>query len=254
MKTGLYIGKVFHHRLMPKSHFLNYKLFQVLIDLESPKSCALFSINKFNFFSFFEKKHGPIKDNVTKPLLERIIEKLNENQIYEFGDKIYLLAMPAIFGFVFNPISIYFVENKEGNIKAIIYEVNNTFGDRHSYILRNPNAPKIKQNTKKQLHVSPFMDMDMEYDFRVKYSNENFKILISLFKNNETNRALYLTAGFNAKIKELNNINLLKLLFLMPLMTLGVVFSIHWDALKIWIKGIKYRPKPHGKISTTSIG
>lgn len=254
MKTGLYIGKVFHHRILPKNHFLKYNLFQVLIDLENPKNCFLFSINSFNIFSFYENKHGPLKSNFKNPLLFRIREKLIEENIYEIGDKIYLLTMPAIFGFVFNPISIYFIEDKNKNIKATIYEVNNTFGDRHSYILKNNNGFNIKQNSKKFLHVSPFMDMDMEYDFRMKHDDANFKILISLFKNFEKNRQLTLTAGFNAKIKELNNLNLFKILFSMPFMTLGVVFSIHWDALKIWLKGIKYRPKPHGKISTTSIG
>ena len=249
MIPAIYQGDVFHKRFTPKVHFLKYRIFQVLFDLENLAinngNLKLLGFNRFNLLSFFEKDYGPQKGEIEKSLFDRVKAELQNNALWNDGDKIYFLTMPRILGFSFNPISIYFVENSRGVISAIIYEVNNTFGNRHSYILPIKTDDKILKHTQeKLLHVSPFMDMDMGYDFKLNKPDETFNINIILSKLAGNKKIKILNAGFNARREKLSDWQLLKCVLKMPFMTLGVVFAIHWEALQIWLKGIKYRPNP----------
>lgn len=258
MTPAIYQGVVFHKRFAPKVHFLKYCIFQILFDLENLAlnngKLKLFGFNRFNLLSFFEKDYGPKKGEIEESLFDRVKAELQNKALWNEGDKIYFLTMPRILGFSFNPISIYFVENSCGGISSIIYEVNNTFGNRHSYILPIKTGDKIlKHSQEKLLHVSPFMDMDMGYDFKLNAPDETFNINIILSKLAGNKKTKILNAGFNAKRQELNDWQLLKCVLKMPFMTLGVVFAIHWEALHIWLKGIKYRPNPMIEKSSLSI-
>lgn len=229
-----------HRRLLPKSHFLKYDYFQVLIDLQSMPQSKLFSLNCFNLFSFYEKDFGPDKADNSRPLLTRVQEFLGENGAWEIGDRVFLLTMPRFLGFAFNPISIYFIESAHGDLKSIAYEVNNTFGSRHTYVSKIENyEPRFLSD--KKLHVSPFMDMDMFYEFRIKKEANAIRLQIQLFNRM---KELYLTALQKSDGLEFNDVNLAKIALSMPFMTLGVVWGIHWHALKIILKGIKYRHPP----------
>lgn len=229
-----------HKRLLPKVHYLKYDFFQLFIDLQNPRETGLFSINKANLFSFHEKDFGPNKQETERPLLERVKSFLFESGAYDEGDNIYLLTMPRFLGFAFNPISIYFIHDANSILKAVAYEVNNTFGSRYTYVTR-PNRVTPMQESDKRMHVSPFMDMDMGYRFRVRKSENDFRFQIQLFDRNER---LFLIAKQKSNELLLNDKNLLKIAFSMPFMTLGVVWGIHWHALKILLKGIKYRHPP----------
>jgi DUF1365 family protein len=260
LETGLYVGEVVHQRFAPKIHRLKYHIFQVLLDLdhldEDLKQVRFFSRNHFNLFGFYDRDHGPDQaTSRTAPLAERMRTLLSTKGLYESGDRLFLMAMPRVLGFVFNPISLYFAQGADDQLKAIVYEVNNTFGDRHSYVLPVLNSePRIRQKSEKHLHVSPFMDMNMAYDFDLTPPEANFILNIHL-KQLEADRSFtkMLFAGFTARRQPLTDGVLLRQFFTMPFMTFKVVLGIHWEALLLIFKGLRLKPKPPTNKSSVSI-
>lgn len=254
LKPAIYFGETYHKRFLPKIHELRYQIFQILIDIDNDlHGFKYLSQNRFNLFGFYDKDHGPNQDETEKPLATRIRLFLDNYGIENKDCKIFLMAMPRVLGFVFNPISIYFVQSDNEEMRAILYEVNNTFGDRHTYIIN------IKNNAhnhfaQKQLHVSPFMETTgMEYEFKLHFPDEKFHLGINLNKIDNGQKRKFLFASFNANAITLNDNDLLKLFFKLPLMTLKVVLGIHWEALKIIFKGIFLKPKPPTPKSSSSI-
>lgn len=254
MEQGLYIGEVIHQRFAPRPHRLSYHIFQVLIDLDCVPRTRFLSHNRFNLFSFYDRDHGPNQGDTAGSLHDRMVEMLREKSLYTDGDRLWLLTMPRVLGFVFNPISLYFLQSPEGPLKAVVYEVNNTFGDRHSYVLPvKTDTRHIRQHSDKRLHVSPFMDTrDMAYDFDLTAPGEAFALKIRLRHHAAEGVRDMLFAGFTAKRMPISDKGLWKLFWAMPLMTLKVVAGIHWEALQIWVKGISLRPKPPTEKSSIS--
>ncbi|MCA0373559.1 MAG: DUF1365 domain-containing protein [Proteobacteria bacterium] len=254
IKPSIYFGETYHKRFFPKIHELRYQIFQIIIDLDDELSgLKYFSKNRFNLFSFYDKDHGPVQGDNIQILSKRIRIFLDNNNIENHDCKIYLMAMPRVLGFVFNPISIYFVEDSLGEIRTILYEVNNTFGDRHTYIIKTQKN-MIMHEAKKQLHVSPFMDTKgMEYSFKLHLPDEKFQLSINLNKVENEKKTKYLFASFKANALKFDDNELIKLFFKLPFMTLKVVFGIHWEALKIIFKGIFLKPKPPTPKSSSSI-
>ncbi|MDC7695483.1 DUF1365 domain-containing protein [Asticcacaulis currens] len=258
MRPALYAGPVMHHRFAPKVHHLEYSVFQILFDLDhldqSLKPLKTLGFNRLNLLGFYERDHGPVRGDTATPLRERIIAFLTPQGLYEAGDRLFLLAMPRVLGFVFNPISLYFVEKADGDLRAVVYQVNNTFGDRHCYVLPVQDKGRLHQAAGKRLHVSPFMDMDMAYSFDLTPPEARFGLRILLEQVRPEGRAKMLVASFNAQREALNDRVLMKYFLTMPLMTLKVVWGIHWEALKIWLKGVKYRPGPKHAPDVFSVG
>lgn len=256
IKSGIYAGEVVHQRFAPKPHRLTYSIFQVLLDLDRVdndlKGLKTFSRNRFNLFGFYDRDHGPNQAVTGGTLKNRVAGMLAEKGLYAAGDRIFILTMPRILGFAFNPISLYFVQDPDDVLKAVIYEVNNTFGDRHSYVLPvRDDGRHIHQQAAKRLHVSPFMDTrDMAYDFDLTAPEDRFALNIRLTKN-PSQKMLF--ASFVAERLALCDKTLLSLFKGMPLMTLKVVWGIHWEALKIGLKGIGLKPKPPTPKSSVSI-
>ncbi len=259
MKSSLYEGQVIHQRFTPRPHRLSYHIFQVLLDLDrlddDLKPLKVFSRNRFNLFGFYDRDHGPDQASSREaPLKDRMAAMLAERGLWKDGDRIFLMAMPRILGFVFNPISLYFVQGTDDTLKCVVYEVNNTFGDRHSYVLPVTDQSRtIHQHSDKRLHVSPFMDMDMAYDFDLTAPEDRFALKIDLSKKRETGFERYLFAGFTAGCQALADKALLRLFFVMPLMTLKVVVGIHWEALLLAAKGLRLKPKPPTERSSVSV-
>ncbi len=255
IRPGIYAGEVVHQRFAPKPHRLKYTIFQVLLDLDrldgDLKDLRSFSHNRFNLFGFYDRDHGPDQADTGAPLKARMAAMLGARGLYTPGDRIFLMAMPRILGFVFNPISLYFVQNTDDMLTAVVYEVNNTFGDRHSYVLPvHADSRHIRQHADKRLHVSPFMDTrDMAYAFDLTAPEDRFVLNIHLTKGSSQKM---LFAGFTAERRALSDKTLLSLFAAMPLMTLKVVWGIHWEALKIGLKGIGLKPKPPTPKSSVS--
>ena len=180
METCIYKGIVTHRRFKPKRHFFNYKTFSVLFDLDElkvlEKRISIFSLNKFNLFSFYNKDHGNRDGSDIKNWVKNNLNKFNIN--FEVS-KIKLLCFPRIFGYVFNPLSIFYCYNKKSELRAILYEVKNTFNEQHTYIFQVKNNSKIiTQSCNKKFYVSPFMEMETSYNFRLSEPKETLSVFI----------------------------------------------------------------------------
>ncbi|MBU1377426.1 MAG: DUF1365 domain-containing protein [Alphaproteobacteria bacterium] len=240
MNSGLYPGIVSHTRLKPRRHSLRYRIFMLLLDLDEvetlDKDLKLFSLKRFNLTGFDPRKHG---DGSTTPLKAQVEAQLAAAGIAH-GGPILMLAMPRILGLGFNPLTVYWCHRSDGALSAILYEVNNTFGERHSYLIPAEDAPVVRQSCDKGFYVSPFMDMDLKYAFRVRPPGDQVQVLIDV----DDAEGRLLATGFVAEHQDLTDRNLARAWLTHPWMTVGVVGAIHWEALFIWLKGEKIRQRP----------
>lgn len=252
--SGFYAGVVTHQRLRPKAHHLRYSMFQMLFDLdEAPRlarALRLFSHNRFNAFSFFDRDHG---DGRAGPLRGYVEETLAAAGIDLDGGQVKLLCMPRLFGHVFNPLSIYYCHRGDGSLAAMLYEVNNTFGERHSYLIAAaPGASgPIRQSCPKVFYVSPFMEMAMTYDFAVTTPGETVTVAVNA---SDATGALVLATAFTGVRRELTDRVLFRALFAWPLMTFKVIAAIHFEAVKLVVKGVRLRPHPPAPVRAVSGG
>ena len=239
--SSIYVGKVIHKRFKPKIHFFKYKIFSMLIDLSEidllNKSLKIFSYNKFNIVSFYDVDHGP-RDGTS--LRKWVIKNLVDNQINTEDIKIKLLCYPRIFGYVFNPLSVFFIYNKNLELISILYEVKNTFGEQHTYIFKTKgNDIFVKNTCKKKFHVSPFIEMNCTYFFKILKPGNKISLIIDQY--NDEGKLLY--ASQDGIRVDLNNKNLILSYLKHPLMTFKIIAAIHFEAFKLWIKGIKFVKK-----------
>ena len=239
MNSCIYNGDVTHTRFKPVKHLLKYKTFSFFIDLDEieklDKDNPIFSYNKFNIFSFYNKDHG---ERDGKSLKVWILDNLRKFNIDENVNKIKLLCYPRIFGYVFNPLSIFYCY-EDDVLKAIFYEVKNTFNEQHTYIFKVKDNGKIDQACKKKFYVSPFMDMDTYYNFRLLNPNEKLSVSIKQTDKEDT----VLTAVQTGKRKEFTLKQLIINFFKYPLMTIKIISAIHFEALLLWKKGAIYRKR-----------
>ena len=239
METCIYKGIVTHRRFKPKRHFFNYKTFSVLFDLDElkdlEKRISIFSLNKFNLFSFYNKDHGNRDGSDIKNWVKNNLNKFNIN--FEVS-KIKLLCFPRIFGYVFNPLSIFYCYDSE-KLRAIFYEVKNTYNEQHTYIFKVIDHEKIEQKCKKKFYVSPFMNMNTYYNFRLLNPNEK----LSVFIKQTDDQGAILTATQVGDKKEFSFKQLLINFFKYPLMTIKIITSIHFEAFLLWKKGAIYRKR-----------
>ena len=233
----IYNGTVIHKRYKPKEHFFKYSVFSLLLDLSELEilnnNIRFFSINKFNLISFFEKDHGNRDDS---SLVGWVKKNLEQNQINTKNIKIKLLCYPRIFGYVFNPLSIFFVYNQNDTLVSILYEVKNTFGEQHTYVFKIDNENNLIQNNcSKKFHVSPFIEMNCNYFFRILKPGERLSVIIDQY--DQVGKILY--ASQDGKKANLTGQELIKSYLKHPLMTFKIISAIHFEAFKLWIKGIK---------------
>ena len=241
MNSSIYNGTVIHKRFKPKKHFFKYSVFSLFIDLSElnqlDNSIKFFSFNKFNLISFFEKDHG---DRDGSSLIKWVKKNLNENNISSENIKIKLLCYPRIFGYVFNPLSVFFIYNSKNKLISILYEVKNTFGEQHTYIFKVEDDLNLFQhNCSKKFHVSPFIEMNCNYFFRILKPGEKISVIIDQYHTNE--KILY--ASQDGKRVDFNSKELLKSYLKHPLMTFKIISAIHYEAFKLWTKGIKFISK-----------
>ena len=252
LRSALFAGHVVHQRTRPKRHRLRYSVFYLALDLEEApivgRTLQLFSVNRFNIFSFHDSDHG---DRSGRPLLDQIRAKLRVAELDAEG-AIVLLTMPRMLGYAFNPLSLYFCYRKDEALAAILYEVNNTFGQRHTYLI--PALPDadglVRQESAKSLYVSPFLDTDMSYAFAVAPPNK--RVAISIIARDAEGPVLI--ARLLADRIPLADRTLLRALLAYPFLTLKVVAAIHWEALRLWLKGVRPTERPTQLTDRTTIG
>jgi len=238
--SALYDGVVVHRRFAPRVHRLRYRLFQLLVDLDElpalDRGLRLFGHNRFALFSHHDRDHG---DRSGRPLRGQI-EALLARAGLSAGGPIRLLAMPRVLGYVFNPLSLYYCHRPMGELAAVVLEVSNTFGGRHFYVA--PAAGGVVRSAcAKAFFVSPFMGMDMSYDFRLAPPAETAEVAIL---GRDGAGAPLIFARFAGRQRALTDAALLTAFFAHPLLTLKVVAAIHLEAAKLIAKGLRLRPKP----------
>jgi len=241
INSCIYSGNVIHKRFKPKEHFFKYKVFSLLIDLselnELDNKLKFFSLNKFNLISFYEKDHG---ERDGSSLFSWVKINLKINNISTENIKIKLLCYPRILGYVFNPLSIFFIYDKNEDLISILYEVKNTFGEQHTYLFKLEGENKLIQNNcSKKFHVSPFIEMDCNYFFKILNPGENLSVIID--QHDKEGKILF--ASQDGKRSDLTTKNLINSYLKHPLMTFKIISAIHFEAFKLWIKGIKFVKK-----------
>ena len=234
--SKIYSGQVIHTRFKPKKHHFKYKVFSLLIDLDEIKeinnNLIFFSYNRFNLISFFDKDHGNRDgSNVKQWVKENLIKK----NIKFNNFRVEILCYPRILGYVFNPLSILYVYNESNELISIFYEVKNTFGEQHTYIFETKDQKLIKNKCDKKFYVSPFIDMECEYNFSVTKPGDSISVIIN--QHDKDGKLLF--ASQDGIGQDLTSKNLILNYLKHPLMTFKVIVAIHFEAFKLWFKKVK---------------
>jgi uncharacterized protein len=239
VSSALYSGIVVHQRFKPRRHRLRYRLAQMLFDLDAMPALRLFSHNRFNLVSFHDRDHLDGSDDPVRVQVERALVQAG---LHPDGGAIRLLCMPRVLGHAFNPISVFFCHRRDGSLMALLYEVNNTFGQRHSYLIpvEARTAKTIRQGCDKAFHVSPFMRMDMRYAFRVMPPGETTAVVV----HGDDAQGRVITASFTGRRQDLSDTALLAMVLRHGMLGLKVLGAIHWEAMKLWLKGLRLQPLP----------
>jgi uncharacterized protein len=249
--ASLYVGRTTHVRMKPRPHRFAYGVFQLLIDVErideAVHATRLLRHGRFGLFSFAERDHG---DRDGTPLRGWVERRLAEAGVSASVAHVSLLCFPRVLGFVFNPLSIFFVEDAAGRLEAVIYEVNNTFGQTHAYVVPALGRPVERQEADKRLYVSPFYRVEGAYRFQITPPGERFDLVITKLVDDAPD----FTASLSARQQSLTDTALAKLFMSMPLMTLGVVAALHWQALILWLKRAPFGARPTGPRMGVSAG
>lgn len=248
----LYSAEVMHRRLDgPRYHF-RYRVFSLLLDIDqldqAAASNAIFSRNRFNLLSFHDRDHLPPGATDLRAWAE---QTLAAGGIDGRALRIRLLCFPRLLGWVFNPLSLWYCETPDGRPAAVIAEVRNTFGERHCYLLRpDPAAPgwPLRDSHAKDFHVSPFIGMDARYDFRLSRPDGRLRVAIREFRGDH----LVLVATQTGRREPFTAARLLLQTLRVPLQTAKVLGAIHWQALKIWLRGGRFHRKPAPPIEEVS--
>jgi len=232
--NAIYEGHVAHAR--PGKHRLRYSVFMLALDLDAlPQDLKLFAHNRRALYALFDRDHAWRIDAPIKPQIET---RLRDAGIAWDGGRIVLLTVPRLFNYVFNPLSVYFCFRRNGDVAALVHEVTNTFGERCFYAL-SPDSPRdgvITQRCAKTFFVSPFLPGDLSYEFAVVPPGERASVAMIVRRG----RDIVLTASFAGARRELTDRELLNAWLRNPLMTFKVITGIHWEALKLWLKGVRY--------------
>ena len=244
-RAWLYSGEVRHRRLRPVSNAFRHRVFFLRFPLsrlaELPN--ALFAVNRFNLFSFHFADHGDGGDP------ERWVRDLLAREgVADAGGDIELQTFPRVLGYVFNPVSFWFCHRADGSLRAIVAEVNNTFGERHCYLLQGRRARGIATGetleARKVFHVSPFCEIEGGYRFRFHMADRpDGARAVARIDHHDAAGAL-LQTSISGSARAFGAAGLLAMFFTHPLMSVGVVARIHWQALRLWVKGVPFVRKP----------
>jgi uncharacterized protein len=241
--AAIYAGTVLHQRLRPFKHRLRYRVYNFLLDIDAlPQLAAasrLFRYNRFGLFGFYNRDHGPRDGSDLRPWVEHHARHAGVDVA---AGKIYLLCYPRVLGYVFNPISVYFLYDRAGVLRALIYQVRNTFGGMHSYFIKlDDAAPPLRHRAEKIFHVSPFLPLRGEYHFQIHPPAQDFDLLIRY----DLDDAPTLIARHQAARVDWSERALWRCFWRYPLLTLKVILGIHYEAVKIFFrKNSKFYPSP----------
>lgn len=246
----LWRGHTIHQRSMPFMHRFKYGLALIDIDIdrldEAGRQCALFSVERLNLFSFNRRDHGDGKADDLRPWAER---RFADADIDLKGGEIRLITFARHAFYKFAPISLWLGYGNDGALKGILYEVNNTFGESHVYVAATPGDARHEHATDKVFHVSPFFDISGTYQFTLRANESDLRLIVATQEQGAQSHV----ATISAKARPATSANFLSLAITKPLSSLTVSLGIHWQALKLWLKGAKYHSKPKQSSVRTTI-
>jgi DUF1365 family protein len=251
VKSALYSGGVWHERHGSKGHKLRYRLTMLALDLDEidalDRKLKFFSHNRGGLYALLDRDYAAQTHEALKPQIEARLRKAG---LAPDGGAITLLTMPRLLGYAFNPLSVFFCQRRDGSMLALLYEVRNTFGERHSYLLPVARGSAlIRQACAKDFFVSPFLPMDLGYEFFVRPPAESVGVSMKVKRGN----TLVLTAQFVGKREDISDAALMRAFVRDPLMTFKAIAGIHWEALKMTLKGIPFlgrsKAKPNAALS-----
>ena len=242
MESRLYRCVVIHNRIRPKKHRFSYNAFMFYIDvdeIDSIRDKSLFvSRNRFNLYAFHDKDHLQEGEDSIRQNIERF---LKSSGIDRKAGTIKLLTNLRTLGHIFNPVSFYFIDDNEGKPLCSIAEVANTFSEQKLYLLDKDtyDGRRFRQKRLKHFYVSPFSDLDTSFSFSLKEPDERLEISI----NQSDRESTYFFSSLTGEAKPFDDMRLLIYTLRFPLITIGIIWAIHWQALKLYIKGLRVRRK-----------
>jgi DUF1365 family protein len=239
--ASIYVGKVVHRRLRPRKHALSYNVFSLLVNVDKlgewSKYHKLFSHNRFNVVSLYDRDHGD-----GSCLLSYLNYMAKRNGCDIPIARFMMLCYPRILGYAFNPVTTYFGLGENDDVRLIVYEVNNTFGERHTYVLPGHADPNglVAQNCPKSFYVSPFNSDEGTYSFRATKPDEYLTVGVAL----RDDEGPLLVAHFRGEREKFSDGSLLRALLSTGWMTVKVYAAIHIEAARLWLKGVPLMPHP----------
>ena len=241
-ENALYVGQVRHARYRPKRHRFAYRVFSALLNVDDVDSgrlgMKLFSVNRFNLFSIRHRDHGAKDGSPLRPFIEGLLAEAK----IEKPDDIFILCYPRMLGFAFNPLTVYYCLH-DGAVSAMVYEVRNTFGDDHIYVVPLANQDKetlVLHERNKLMHVSPFIGMQARYHFSTAKPEDTLRLVIRETQDD----APLLVASFFGHRRPLSDAQLMRAYLTHPLMTIKVLVAIHYEAAKLFLKGVPFIRRP----------
>ncbi len=245
IKSQILFAQVMHKRLFPKVNAFRYSVYYVALPLSKlSKSIenSYFKLNRWGLLSFYDEDHGK-RDGTDLASWARTI--LNESGVDKVDGEIILVTMPRVFGYVFNPVSFWYCYDLRKKLRAVICEVNNTFGETHSYICAHDDQTEITDGDyltgQKLLHVSPFMEREGNYKFRFSITPEKMNARIDFYDGSEQKKLVTALAG---SFVDLSQKSCSRAFWSYPFITIKSIFLIHWQAVKLFFKQTEYVPKP----------
>lgn len=248
-EAAIYFGHVMHCRLRPFRHRFVYRVFSVFLDIDRidavTRKCHLFSHNRFNLFSVMDTDHGAADGTRLRPWIDAQLQQAGI--ILPPASQVFMLCFPRMLGYVFNPLTVFFCFGPEHRLRALIYEVRNTFGEKYPYTVAiYDHLPGAEQQDglfshlkQKQFYVSPFINMDMMYRFRIRVPGERLSVMI----REAAPEGELLIATLTGARRSFSDLTFIKAFFLYPLMSLKVIAAIHFEAFRLWRKGADPAPR-----------
>lgn len=238
-------GAVWHRRLRPVEHEFRYAAYFLLLPMRSLRGqvCPALNRNRWGALSFHDRDHGDGGHDALA-WFEQLLER---EGVRDADGEVWLQTFPRVLGYVFKPVSFWYAHRADGSLAAVLAEVNNTFGERHGYLLTGPQLAWGREiAARKVFHVSPFCGVGGDYSFRFERltTPEGWPAHALARVDLHDGQGPLLQTSVGGAMSALTAASVRRALFGMPFMTLGVILRIHWQALRLWRKRVPFFSKP----------